>query len=219
MPPHPSAEAEPLREEGFLAHLMNEENSMRPDDASHDEHIPCSAEQIVQDERRLSRDSDTDLGRRWALCAVGHQLRAEPELVENSLHIVSGHGEQAVMAAASVLASVLLDGVPHDQLACPIEFPVTFTVPEDVDDDDRSAWYENVKVASAVVSAYAARDADAIGRAAAVMCGAGVFEVMVVLVTAAAHKLDRHAFWFGEAMRAAEHAAAPRLIMPGDDNA
>jgi hypothetical protein len=190
---------------------------MTPDDAADSDYLPCGTEQIVQDDLRLRRDAGADVGRRWALCALGHHLRAEPDLVEESLHIVATHGEQAVVAAASVLTAVLLDGVPSDQLVCPIEFPVKFTVPEDVDDDDRTAWYENVKVASAVVSAYAAGDAGAIGRAAAVMCGAGAFEVMAVLVTAAAHKLDRHASWFGEAMRAAERSTAPDLLMPGDD--
>lgn len=190
---------------------------MTPDDAAGSEYLPCGAEQIVHDELRLRRDAGADIGSRWALCAVGHHLQAEPELVEDSLHIIATHGEQAVVAAASVLAAILLDGVPRDQLVCPITFPVTFTVPEDVDDDDRTAWHENVKVASAVVSAYAARDAGAIGRAAAVMCGAGAFEVMAVLVTAAAHKLDRHASWFGEVMRAAERSAAPNLLLPEDN--
>ena len=191
---------------------------MISDDAAGNEYTPCGAEQIVHDELRLRRDAGADIGSRWALCAVGHQLRAAPELVEESLHIIATHGEQAVVAAVSVLAAMLLDGVPRDQLVCPIEFPVTFTVPEDVGDDDRAAWHENVKVASAVVSAYAARDAGAIGRAAAVVCGAGAFEVMAVLVTAAAHKLDRHVSWFGEAMRAAERSTAPNLVMPGDNS-
>jgi hypothetical protein len=190
---------------------------MTPDDAAGSEYLPCGAEQIVLDELRLHRDAGADIGSRWALCAVGHQLRAEPERVEDSLHIVATHGERAVVTAASVLAAILLDGVPRDQLVCPIEFPVMFTVPEDVDDDDRTAWQENVKVASAVVSAYAARDAGAIGRAAAVLCGAGAFEVMAVLVTAAARKLDRHASWLGEAMRAAERSIAPDLLMTRDD--
>lgn len=188
---------------------------MMPDHAADDEYVPCGAEQIVHDERRLRRDVAADVGRRWALCALGHQLRADPELVENSLHIIAAHGEQAVMDAASLLAAILLDGVPRDQLMCPIEFPITFSVPEGVGDDDRTAWHENVKVASAVVSAYAARNADAIQRAAAVVCGAGAFEVMAVLVTAAVHKLDRHASWFSEAIRAAERSAESSLPAPG----
>lgn len=190
---------------------------MMPDHAADDEYLPCGAEQIVHDERRLRHDAGAEFGRRWVLCALGHQLRADPELVENSLHIIAAHGEQAVVAASSLLAAILLDGVPRDQLVCPIEFPITFTVPENVGDDDRTAWHENVKAASAVVSAYAARNADAIQRAAIVMCGAGAFEVMAVLVVAAVHKLDRHASWFSEAMRAAERSAEPSLPAPGDN--
>ena len=79
------------------------------------------------------------------------------------------------------------------------------------------AWQENVKVASTVVSAYAARDAGAIQQAAAVMCRGGEFEVLAILVTAAVHKLSRHASWFGEAMRAAEQAIAPNLVAPEGD--
>lgn len=82
------------------------------------------------------------------------------------------------MAAASTLASILLDGVPRDRLTCPIEFPVTCAVPDDLDDDGRAAWHENVNVASVLVSAYAARDPSAIQLVAGALCGAGVFEVM-----------------------------------------
>ncbi|MET8763066.1 hypothetical protein [Lentzea sp. NPDC004782] len=179
-----------------------------------DEYVPCGTEQIVHDDLRLSHDAGSDTGTRWALRALGHQLRAEPELVEHSLHIITTHGDRAVVAAASILASILLEGVPCDQLTWPIEFPVEFTVPGDLDSDDRAAWQENVKVASAAVSAYATRDAGAIQQAAAVMCRGGESEVLAVLVTAAVRKLSRHASWFGEAMRAAEQAIAPNLVAP-----
>jgi hypothetical protein len=46
------------------------------------------------------------------------------------------------------------------------------------------------------------------------MCRGGEFEVLAVLVTAAIHKLGRHASWFDEAMGAAEQAFAPNLVAP-----
>ena len=194
---------------------MTQDPNRTPDHAEGNDYVPGGAEQIVRDELRLRGDARGELGRCWVLSALGHQLRAEPDLVENSLHIVVAHGDQAVVTAASTLASILLDGVPRAQLTYPIEFPIAFAVPDDADEADRMAWLENVKVASAVVSAYAAGDAGAIQQAAVVLCGDGVLEVLAVLVTAAVRKLDRHVSWFGEAMRAAERSTAPGLLAPG----
>ncbi|MFS8102661.1 hypothetical protein LFM09_36590 [Lentzea alba] len=177
-------------------------------------YVPCGVEQIAQDEARLRQDPDSGLGASWGLRALAHHLQSEPELVERTLQSVVTHADPRIaVSAASILARVLLDGVPQDQLVSPIAFPISFAIPEDVDADDRAAWHENVKVASAFVSAHAARDAVAIQRAASLLGGAGAFEVLVVLVDSAARKLERHAAWFGEALRSAEssHEAAPSL--------
>lgn len=166
---------------------------------------PTGMNQIVQDEIRLQRGAAGDFGTHWGLFAVGNQLKAESELVEDTIqHIVAHEDKQAVVSAASLLVTILLEGVPRDQLRSPIRFPVSFSLPDDVDAEDRLAWQENVKVASAVVSAYAARDPDAIMEAVSVLSGGGAFEVLAVLVAAAARKLERHATWFSEAMRCTE---------------
>jgi hypothetical protein len=169
------------------------------------EYSPSGVDQIVQDENRLRSSTAGDFGMCWALSAIGHQLKAEPELVENALQLIVAHADkQVLVSAASLMATILLDGVPRDQLRSPIRFPVSFSLPNDVEAEDRHAWQENVKVASAVVSAYAARDPDAIEEAAAALHGEGVFEVLAVLVAATARKLERHATWFGEALRCTE---------------
>lgn len=163
---------------------------------------PAGFEQIVLDEYRLQQGNVSDFGFQLALSAVGHQMRTEPVGVERAIRLVVTHGDERVIAsAASVMASILLEGVPQDQLASPIKFPVSFSLPDGIDGEERLAWQENVKVASAVVSAHAARDPAAIEKAVAIVCGAGTFEVMVVLVFAAARKLERHAAWLIEAMR------------------
>ena len=105
------------------------------------------------------------------------------------------------------MALILLDGVPREQLVSPVEYPISFEVAKDIDPADHLAWQENVKVASAVVSAQAARDALAIEKAMSVMCGAGTFEVLVVLLTSSARKLERHVSWFSEALRCTEPPA------------
>ncbi len=172
------------------------------------EYAPSGVDQIVQDENRLRRSTAGDFGMRWALSAVGHQLKAESELVEDALQLIVTHEDEKVLvSAASLMATILLDGVPRDQLQSPIRFPVSFSLPDDTEAEDRHAWQENVKVASAVVSAYAARDPDAIKEAVAALHGDGVFEVLAVLVAAAARKLERHAIWFSEALHCTEMAA------------
>ncbi|MCP2199938.1 hypothetical protein [Lentzea flava] len=169
------------------------------------EYSPSGVDQIVQDENRLRSRTAGDFGMRWALSAVGHQLKAESELVEDALQLIVAHEDkQVLVSAASLMATILLDGVPRDQLRSPIKLPVSFALPNDIEAEDRHAWQENVKVASAVVSAYAARDPDAIEEAVAALHGDGVFEVLAVLVAAAARKLERHATWFGEALRCTE---------------
>ncbi|RAS59002.1 hypothetical protein C8D87_11655 [Lentzea atacamensis] len=188
---------------------------MGPDlESADDGYEPCGVEQIAQDEARLRQDADSGLGASWGLRALGHHLRSEPELVERTLQSVVTHADpRIVVSAASILARVLLDGVPLDQLVSPVAVPIVFAIPDEVDADDRAAWQENVKVASAFVSAHAARDAGAIRRAASLLGGPGAFEVLVVLVDSAARKLERHAAWFGEALRSAEPSrdAAPSL--------
>jgi hypothetical protein len=166
---------------------------------------PSGMNQIIQDESRLRRGTAGDFGMHWGLFAVGNQLKAESDLVEDAIQLIVAHEDKQVVAsAASLLATILLEGVPRDQLRSPIRFPVSFSLPDDVDGEDRLAWQENVKVASAVVSAYAARDPDAIAEAASILCGGGAFEVLAVLVAAAARKLERHATWFSEALRCTE---------------
>jgi hypothetical protein len=169
------------------------------------EYSPSGVDQIVQDENRLRSGTAGEFGMRWALSAVGHQLEAEPELVEDALQFIVAHEDNLVLvSAAGLMATILLDGVPRDQLRSPIKFPMSFSLPNDIEAEDRYAWQENVKVASAVVSAYAARDPDAIEEAVSALHGDGAFEVLVVLVTATARKLERHATWFGEALRCTE---------------
>lgn len=171
--------------------------------------------QIVQDEIRLQKGTAGDVGMHWGLFAVGNQLKAEFELVEDAIQLIVAHEDKQVVAsAASLMATILLEGVPRDQLRSPIGFPVSFSLPEDVDAEDRLAWQENVKVASAVVSAYAARDSDAIMEAVSVLCGGGTFEVLAVLVAAAARKLERHATWFSEALRCTETPTTPATSNP-----
>ncbi|MEU7474373.1 hypothetical protein AB0A63_00200 [Lentzea sp. NPDC042327] len=166
-------------------------------------------EQIVIDEFRRQQGNVSDFGIRWGLSAVGHQLLTQPAGVERALQLIEEHEDKRVVAsAASLMASILLEGVPRDQLVSPIKFPVSFILPVGVDSEDRRAWQENVKVASAVVSAFGARDADAIQKVISILCGDGAFEVMVVLVSAAARKLERHADWLIEAMRCARTPAA-----------
>lgn len=178
---------------------------VKPVEPGDREYSPSGVDQIVQDENRLQSRTAGDFGMRWALSAVGHQLKAEPELVEDALQLIIAHEDkQVLVSAASLMATILLDGVPRDQLRSPIKFPVSFSLPNDIESDDRHAWQENVKVASGVVSAYAARDPDAIEEAVAALHGDGAFEVLAVLVTAAARKLERHATWFGEALRCTE---------------
>ncbi|KOV83118.1 hypothetical protein [Nocardia sp. NRRL S-836] len=161
-------------------------------------------EQIVFDEFRRQQRNVSDLGVQWGLSAVGHQLQTQPTGVEWALELIVTHGDERVLvSAASLMASILLDGVPRDQLMSPVKIPVSFALPGGVDAEDRLAWQENVKVASAVVSAFAARDAAAIEKAISVLRGEGAFEVMVVLVSAAARTLERHAAWLIEAMRCA----------------
>jgi hypothetical protein len=175
---------------------------VNPVEQADHEYSPSDVDQIVQDEARLQSSSAGDIGMRWALSAVGHQLRAESELVEHALQLIVVHEDERVVASAAILmAAILLDGVPRDQLRPPIRFPVSFSLPDDIDAEDRHAWLENVKVASAIVSAYAACDPDAVGEAVAALHGDGVFEVLAVLVAAAARKVERHAAWFGEALR------------------
>ena len=179
-----------------------------------DGYEPCVFEQIAQDETRLRQGTSSELGASSGLRALGHHLRSEPEHVERTLQAVVTHADPRIaVASASILARILLDGVPQDQLVSPVAFPIAFAIPDDVDAHDRAAWQENVKVASAFVSAHAARDAVTIRRAASLLSGAGAFEVLVVLVDSAARKLERHAAWFGEALRSAEppHDAASSL--------
>ncbi|SMC71983.1 hypothetical protein SAMN05660733_01486 [Lentzea albidocapillata] len=136
---------------------------------------------------------------------MGHQLKAEPELVEQTLDLIVSHDdEQVLVSAAGLMAKVLLDGVPRDQLRSPVRFPMSFALPDDLDDEDRQAWQQNVIAASVLVSAYATGNPAAIEAAITVLHGEGKFEVLVVLVAAAARKLERHAAWFGEALRCAE---------------
>ncbi|KJK43581.1 hypothetical protein UK23_32655 [Lentzea aerocolonigenes] len=187
------------------------ERDLEPADGGY---VPCGVEQITQDGTRLRQVDHIGLGASWALRALGHHLRSEPELVERTLQSVVNHADPRIaVAAASILARVLLDGIPQDQLVSPVAFPIAFAVPDDVDADDHAAWHENVKVASAFVSAHAARDAVAVQQIASFLGGDGAFEVLVVLVDSAARKLERHAAWFGEALRSAElpHEAAPRF--------
>jgi len=97
---------------------MTQGPSLPLDDTAGNDYVPCGTEQIVQDELRLHSTARGELDRRWFLSALGHQLRAEPDLVENSLHIVVAHGEHAVVTAASTLASILLDGIPRIPTWC-----------------------------------------------------------------------------------------------------
>lgn len=173
------------------------------------EYSPSGVDQIVLDENRLQSRTAGDFGMRWTLSAVGHQLKAKPEPVEDALQLIVAHEDKLVLvSAASLMATILLDGVPRDQLRSPIQFPVYFSLPGDIGTEDRHAWQENVKVASSIVSAYAARDPSAIEEAVAALQGDGVFEVLAVLVAAAARKLERHATWFGEALRSTEMPTA-----------
>ena len=178
------------------------ERDLGPADAGY---VPCGVEQIADDEARLQQGADGGLGASAGLRAVGHHLRSEPELVEDVLHSVVTHPDPRIAAStASILARILLDGVPQDQLVSPVAFPIAFAIPDELDAHDRAAWQENVKVASAFVSAHATRDAIAIRHAASLLSGAGAFEVLVVLVDSAARKLERHVAWFGEALRSSE---------------
>lgn len=187
------------------------ERDLEPADGGY---VPCGVEQIAQDEARLRQGAGSGLGASLGLRALGHHLQSEPGLVEHVLQSIVTHADPGIaVSAASILARILLDGVPQDQLVSPVAFPIAFAIPDGVDADDRAAWQENVKVASAFVSAHAARDAITIRHAASLLSGVGAFEVLVVLVDSAARKLERHAAWFGEALRSAElpHDAAPSL--------
>lgn len=168
-------------------------------------YVPAGTEQIALDEVRLQKRGLENDATSLCLRALGHQLKAEAELVEQALDLIVSHeDEQVVVSAAGLMTKLLLDGVPRDQLRSPIKFPMSFSVPDDLDDEDRHAWQQNVTAASVLVSAYATGNPDAIEAAITVLRGEGRFEVLVVLVAAAARKLERHAAWFGEALRCAE---------------
>lgn len=140
------------------------ERDLEPADGGY---VPCGVEQIAQDEARLRQGAGSGLGASLGLRALGHHLQSEPGLVEHVLQSIVTHADPGIaVSAASILAGILLDGVPQDQLVLPIAFPIAFAIPDDVDADDRAAWQENVKVASAFVSAHAARDAITIRHAA-----------------------------------------------------
>ncbi|WP_439659532.1 hypothetical protein ACSHWB_45395 [Lentzea sp. HUAS TT2] len=166
---------------------------------------PSGIDQIAEDEARLQKGNTSERGAYLCLRAIGHQLKARPDGVEDALQlIISQADKQMVVAAASIMAKILLDGVPRDQLQSPIRFPISFHLPGDIDAEDRDAWQQNVRAASAFVSAYATADPIAIEKSIPLLCGEGVFEVLVVLVAAAARKLERHARWFAEALRCSE---------------
>lgn len=164
---------------------------------------PSGIDQIAEDEARLQKGNISERGAHLCLRAIGHQLKAEPDGVEDALQLIISQADKrmVVVAAAGIMAKILLDGVPRDQLRSPIRFPISFSLPGDIDPEDRDAWQQNVRAASTFVSAYATADPVAIEESIPLLCGEGTFEVLVVLVAAVARKLERHARWFTEALR------------------
>ncbi|MET9225607.1 hypothetical protein [Lentzea sp. NPDC003310] len=179
------------------------------------QYAPAGTEQIALDEIRLRKHGLESGATSLCLRAVGHQLKAEPDLVEQALELIVSHDdEQVAVSAASLLAKLLLDGVPREHLRSPISFPMSFSLPDELDDEDRHAWQQNVRAASVLVSAYAAGNPASIEAAITALRGEGTFEVLAVLVTAAARKLERHAAWFGEALRCAELSNSGPTVLP-----
>lgn len=111
-------------------------------DAPDDGYSPAGFEQIVLDEFRRHQTNVSHFGVRCGLSAVGHQLRSEPADVESALQLVlTNEDKQTLTSAVGLMASILFEGVPRDQLVSPIRFPVSFVIPDGLDAEDRLACW------------------------------------------------------------------------------